>query len=68
MTYPGPLIPGTQIPASRPERTCTCGAATLCNLAACRKPEAVAYRKRVRPRWWEWILGPLLYLTRRWWA
>lgn len=68
MTDPGPLIPGTQIPATRPTQTCVCGRTDLCNLAECPLPAAVAYRKSVRPRWWEWIVSPLLYLTRRWWA
>lgn len=68
MTYPGPLIPGTQIPANRPTKTCDCGRTTLCNLAECPKPEAVAYRASIRPRWWERILSVFLYLTRGWWA
>lgn len=63
MADPGPFIPGT------PEtRTCTCGRTDRCNLTDCPLPAAVAYRRSVRPRWWEHIAGPVLYLTRRWWA
>lgn len=27
-----------------------------------------ATARDVRPKWWEWIAGPVLYFTRRWWA